>query len=71
MKLISEDLGKDLKVGDIVWIKGVIDQTPTVSGDVNVRFFARPHYDEYARPSINAIFLRRSKLNWLRRLFKM
>jgi hypothetical protein len=64
------DDGKDLKVGDIVWIKGRIETDPTPAGDVKVRYFARPGYDEYARPGVNAIFLRRSKLNWFRRLFK-
>jgi hypothetical protein len=66
----KEDFGEDLKIGDVVWIKGVIDQLPNKYGDVKVRYFARPNYEEYARPSVNPIFLRRSKLNWLRRLFK-
>lgn len=64
------DNGKDLKKGDVVYIKGVIDTESTEYGDVKVRYFARPGYREYARPSVAAIFLRRSKLNWLRRLFK-
>jgi len=64
------DNGSDLRIGDIVWIKGQIAEEPSLVGDVKVRFFARPGFDEYARPSINAIFLRRSRLNWIRRLFK-
>lgn len=68
--LLTDDNGKDLKKGDVVWIKGIIDSEPNEYGDVKVRYFARPGYDEYARPSINAIFLRRSKLNRIRHLLK-
>ena len=72
MKLDGKsDNGSDLKIGDVVWIKGKITAEPSLVGDVKVRFFARPGYDEYARPSVNAIFLRRSKLNWLRRLLNL
>jgi hypothetical protein len=69
MKLasVTEDSGADLHVGDVVWIRGVIDTPPTALGDVKVRFLARPGHDEYARDSIAAIFLRRDKGNPIRR----
>lgn len=63
------DDGADLRPGDIVWIKGRVTTLAYPEGDVKVRYFARPGYDEFARPRIAAIFLRRSKWNWLRRLF--
>ena len=65
----SRDDGKDLRIGDIVWIRGKICTPAYPEGDIKVRYFARPGYDEFARPRVNAIFLRRSKWNWLRRLF--
>jgi hypothetical protein len=49
MNLTGSDNGKDLKVGDIVWLKGEVDELPTSPGDVKVRFFARPGFDEYAK----------------------
>jgi hypothetical protein len=65
-----EDSGQDLTPGQIVWIRGEVDMNPTNGGDVKVRFFARPGFDEYARPSINAIFLRRERTFWPRRLYR-
>lgn len=65
----GNDNGQDLKIGDIVWIKSVVVEKLNEVGDVKVRYFARPKFDEYARVNVNAIFLRRSKFNWIRRLF--
>ena len=58
----EHDDGKDLKPGDIVWVQGEVLTCPSVVGDVKVMFFPRPGFDEFAAPSINAIFLRRSNL---------
>ena len=70
MKLEGKsDDGSDLRIGDIVYIKGKVTTKPKLSGDTKVRYYARPGFDEFARPSIAAIFLRRSRWNWLRRIF--
>lgn len=67
------DSGKDLHIGDIVWIKAVVESKSTIYGNTQVKYFVKPGPTGTFAPAlkiINAIFLRRSKLNWLRRLLK-
>lgn len=66
----NEDRGHDLFEGDVVWVKGIITGPPNYCGDVGVRFLPRPGKKEYARPSVNAIFLRRSRFASLRRILR-
>lgn len=67
------DSGKDLHIGDVVWIKAVVESKSTIYGNVQVKYFVKPGPTGTFAPAskvISAIFLRRSKLNWLRRLLK-
>lgn len=71
------DSGEDLHIGDVVWIKGVVETKPSIFGNVQIKYFVRPSSARYTTNTfvpiskvVNAIFLKRSKLNWLRRLLK-
>jgi hypothetical protein len=55
------DLGVDLRVGDIVYIKAKIMAGVYNGGDVEIQYLPRNGYDEYAKKRINAIFLKRPK----------
>lgn len=60
---------QDMKVGDVVWIKFVVEEPPTVNGDVLLRFLPRPGVNEYARRKVHDSFIRPDLFNWARRLF--
>ena len=66
----SEDRGFDLKRGDVVWVKGIVTGDPDAGGDVGIEFLPRPGKEEFACQSINAIFLRRSRFAFIRRVLR-
>lgn len=68
MKLSDQTAIQDLRPGDVVWIKFVVEESPTNLGDTVLRFLPRPGVNEYARRSINDAFIRPDWFNWLRRL---
>ena len=68
MKLSESTTIQDLRKGDIVWVKFVVDEPPTAGGDVLCRYLPRPGVNEHARRSINDVFLRPDMWNWWRRL---
>jgi hypothetical protein len=68
MELTTEDNGKDLQKGDIVFIKFEVMENPTACGDVRLRYFARNGFSEYAASSINAIFIKRPQTRFVKNL---
>jgi len=64
----SYDNGDDLKIGDTVYIKCIVENRINDVGDMTIRLRPRLLHDEYARTKTNAIFLRRSFLNPIYRL---
>lgn len=63
-----EDRGKDLKKGDIVFIKFEVIEEPTAAGDCKLRYYARNGKDEYAARSTNAVFIKRPNSRLLKRI---
>lgn len=69
MRLEQEAEVQDLRPGDVVWIKFIVEEAPTKSGNVLLRYLGRPGVDEYARSKISDAFIRPDMFNWARRLW--